>query len=81
MSFDSTTNIRDVIYKEWYEERNKSARAAKREELRKQKEEEERQKKVRENVLFIEGKQFRLKKMSKAFALLSYHEFCKQGPM
>ena len=49
MSFDSTTNIRDVIYKEWYEERTKSARAAKREELRKQKEEGERQKKVHEN--------------------------------
>ena len=52
MSFDSTTNIRDVIYKEWYEERKKSARAAKREELRKQKEEEERQKRVHNDCWF-----------------------------
>ena len=55
MSFDSTTNIRDVIYKEWYEERNKSARVAKREELRKQKEEEERQKRVHNDCWFCEN--------------------------
>ena len=46
MTFDSTINIRDSIYQEWYEEHSKSARAAKREQLRKEREEEEKKKKV-----------------------------------
>ena len=52
-TFNSTTNIRDLIYKELYEERNKAARAAKREQLKKEKEEEERQEKVSLIISFV----------------------------
>lgn len=46
LTFDSTTNIRDSIYREWYEDRRKRAVSAKREALKKEKEEEENEKKV-----------------------------------
>ena len=54
MTFDSTINIRDSIYQEWYEGRSKSARAAKREQLRKEREEAEKKKKVFVQLFQIE---------------------------
>ena len=45
--FNSTGDIRDAIYEEWYHERLKSARKKKKEEMKKKQSEEEEKKKVR----------------------------------
>ena len=45
-TFNSTGDIRDAIYEEWYKERLKSARKKKQEEEKAKKEKEEKERKV-----------------------------------
>ena len=49
--FNSTGDIRDAIYEEWYQERLKSARKKKKEEEKKKQKEEEEKKKVHRFLL------------------------------